>query len=41
MIVGTDGIGRIADGDRLRLELDGRIEVVVPETAVLKQVAAA
>ena len=28
MIVGTEGIGRIAEGDRLRLNLDGRIEVV-------------
>jgi phosphohistidine swiveling domain-containing protein len=41
MIVGTDGIGRIADGDRLRLDLDGRIEVVVPEMATLDHVAAA
>jgi phosphoenolpyruvate synthase/pyruvate phosphate dikinase len=41
MIVGTDGIGRIADGDRLRLDLDGRIEVVVPEMATLEHVAAA
>ena len=31
MIVGTEGIGRIADGDRLRLHLDGRIEVVTQE----------
>ena len=28
MIVGTEGIGRIAEGDRLRLNPDGRIEVV-------------
>jgi phosphohistidine swiveling domain-containing protein len=41
MIVGTNGIGRIADGDRLRLDLDGRIEVVVPEMATLDHVAAA
>jgi phosphohistidine swiveling domain-containing protein len=26
MIVGTEGIGRIADGDRIQLNLDGRIE---------------
>ena len=31
MIVGTEGIGRIADGDRLRLNLDGRIEVMTEE----------
>ena len=37
MIVGTEGIGRIADGDRLRLNLDGRIEVV----AAMSHVAAA
>ena len=29
MIVGTEGIGRIADGSTLRIHLDGRIEVVV------------
>ena len=34
MIVGTVGIGRIADGSRLRLHLDGRIEVVMAETIV-------
>jgi rifampicin phosphotransferase len=28
MIVGTEGIGRIADGSRLRLHLDGRVEVL-------------
>jgi phosphohistidine swiveling domain-containing protein len=26
MIVGTEGIGRIADGDRIQLNLDGRVE---------------
>ena len=31
MIVGTEGIGRIADGCRLRLNLDGKIEVVTEE----------
>ena len=40
MIVGTEGIGRIADGDRLRLNLDGRIEIVAAER-MLGQVAAA
>ena len=40
MIVGTEGIGRIADGARLRINLDGRIEVVVAEM-MLGQVAAA
>ena len=39
MIVGTQGIGRIADGSRLRLNLDGRIEVV--EEEAIGQVAAA
>ena len=40
MIVGTEGLSRIANGDRLRLHLDGRIEVV--GTAMrLDQVAAA
>ena len=39
MIVGTQGIGNIADGSRLRLHLDGRIEVVTEE--VVGQVAAA
>ncbi len=33
MIVGTEGIGRIADGDRVRLNLDGRIEIVTEEMA--------
>jgi len=37
MIVGTEGIGRIAEGDRLRLNSDGRIEVV----AAISHVAAA
>jgi hypothetical protein len=32
---------RRADGDRLRLNLDGRIEVVMPETEALEHVAAA
>lgn len=40
MIVGTEGIGRIADGDRLRLHLDGRIEVL-SEAATISHVAAA
>jgi phosphoenolpyruvate synthase/pyruvate phosphate dikinase len=40
MIVGTEGIGRIADGSRLRLNLDGRIEVLTEEFAA-GQVAAA
>ena len=40
MIVGTEGISRIADGARLRLNLDGRIEVVTAGM-VLGQVAAA
>jgi phosphoenolpyruvate synthase/pyruvate phosphate dikinase len=31
MIVGTEGIGRIANGTRLRLNLDGRIEVLAAE----------
>jgi phosphohistidine swiveling domain-containing protein len=39
MIVGTEGIGRIAEGDRLRLNIDGRIEIVTHDT--LSQVAAA
>ena len=40
MIVGTEGIGRIANGARLRLNLDGRVEVV--ENEVMRgQVAAA
>src|SRR3954468_8046130 len=33
MIVGTEGIGRIADGDRLRLNLGGQIEVLTEEMA--------
>jgi rhodanese-related sulfurtransferase/membrane protein insertase Oxa1/YidC/SpoIIIJ/phosphohistidine swiveling domain-containing protein len=40
MIVGTEGIGRIVDGSRLRLHLDGRIEVV-SEAVMMDQVAAA
>ncbi|MBN8936568.1 MAG: YidC/Oxa1 family membrane protein insertase [Rhizobiales bacterium] len=40
MIVGTEGIGRIVDGSRLRLHLDGKIEVVV-EGAEAGEVAAA
>jgi phosphoenolpyruvate synthase/pyruvate phosphate dikinase len=40
MIVGTEGIGRIADGDRLRLNLDGRIEVVTEEMAITHVAAA-
>ena len=40
MIVGTEGIGRIAEGDRLRLNIDGRIEVVTEEMTV-SHVAAA
>jgi phosphohistidine swiveling domain-containing protein len=40
MIVGTEGIGRIAEGDRLRLNSDGRIEVLSQEVTV-SQVAAA
>ena len=40
MIVGTEGIGRIADGDRLRLNIDGRIEVLAEEMTV-SHVAAA
>jgi phosphoenolpyruvate synthase/pyruvate phosphate dikinase len=31
MIVGTKGLTRIADGDRLRVHLDGRIEVVTDD----------
>jgi phosphoenolpyruvate synthase/pyruvate phosphate dikinase len=34
MIVGTVGIGRIADGSRLRLHLDGQVEVVMAEPAI-------
>ena len=41
MIVGTEGIGRIADGARLRLNLDGRIEIVAAEVRIRGQVAAA
>jgi phosphohistidine swiveling domain-containing protein len=40
MIVGTEGIGRIANGARLRLNLDGRVEVVENEE-MRGQVAAA
>jgi len=40
MIVGTEGIGRIAEGDRLRLQIDGRVEVMAQEIE-LQQVAAA
>jgi phosphohistidine swiveling domain-containing protein len=40
MIVGTEGIGRIADGSRLRLHLDGKVEVMV-EGAKAGEVAAA
>ena len=40
MIVGTEGIGRIADGSRLRLHLDGKVEVLV-EGAKAEEVAAA
>jgi hypothetical protein len=40
MIVGTEGIGRIANGARLRLNLDGRIEIVTAGI-VLGEVAAA
>jgi phosphohistidine swiveling domain-containing protein len=39
MIVGTQGIGRIVDGSRLRLHLDGRVEMVTEEA--LAHVAAA
>jgi rhodanese-related sulfurtransferase/membrane protein insertase Oxa1/YidC/SpoIIIJ/phosphohistidine swiveling domain-containing protein len=39
MIVGTEGISQIADGSRLRLHLDGRIELVVEE-AIGQEVAA-
>jgi rhodanese-related sulfurtransferase/membrane protein insertase Oxa1/YidC/SpoIIIJ/phosphohistidine swiveling domain-containing protein len=40
MIVGTEGIGRIADGDQLRLNIDGRIEVLAEEM-IVSHVAAA
>ena len=40
MIVGTQGIGGIADGSVLRLHLDGRIEIVTPGVSA-KDVAAA
>jgi phosphohistidine swiveling domain-containing protein len=33
MVVGTQGIGRIVNGSRLRLNLDGRIEVLTDEIA--------
>jgi hypothetical protein len=31
MIVGTQGLGRIVNGSRLRLNLDGRIEALTEE----------
>lgn len=34
MIVATKGVGRIAHGDQLRLELDGRVEILMEEMAV-------
>jgi phosphohistidine swiveling domain-containing protein len=34
MIVATKGIGSIAHGDQLRLELDGRVEILMEELAV-------
>jgi phosphohistidine swiveling domain-containing protein len=40
MIVGTEGVGRIANGARLRLNLDGRIEIIETEMR-LGRVAAA
>ena len=40
MVVGTEGIGRIADGALLRINLDGRIEVVTEEAAVNAAAAA-
>jgi phosphohistidine swiveling domain-containing protein len=40
MIVGTEGIGRIAEGDLLRLNIDGRIEVLTEELTI-SHVAAA
>jgi rifampicin phosphotransferase len=40
MIVGTQGLGGIADGSVLRLHLDGRIEIVTPGVPA-KDVAAA
>jgi phosphohistidine swiveling domain-containing protein len=40
MIVGTEGIGRIADGDWIQLSLDGRVEVVT-ENMTVGHVAAA
>ena len=39
MIVGTEGIGRIVDGNRVRLHLDGRIELA--EEGAIGQAAAA
>ena len=39
MIVGAEGLGRIVDGSRLRLNLDGRIEMV--EEPAIEHVAAA
>jgi phosphohistidine swiveling domain-containing protein len=40
MIVGTEGISRIADGDLLRLHLDGRIEVLGDDQVLGAVVAA-
>jgi len=40
MIVGTGGIGRIGDGDRVRLDLDGKIEIVTKAMAVGRVAAA-
>ena len=40
MIVGTDGIDRIADGCRLRLHTDGRVEVIDDVEAAAGRVAA-
>ena len=40
MIIGTQGISRIADGSRLRLHLDGRIEIVEEESAIARVAAA-
>jgi phosphohistidine swiveling domain-containing protein len=34
MIVGTEGIGRIVNGSKIRLQLDGKIEPVVAEPVV-------
>ena len=40
MIVGTGGIGRIGDGDRVRLDIDGKIEIVTKAMAVGRVAAA-